>query len=93
MKSTRLITNIAVLYVFSSSAALATLITFDDLPARYQLHPPWSHQYDPDAEEVWVNRPLTDQYLHLGLSFGEGDLNQTALGRSDLPPVFNPTAP
>lgn len=82
MKSTRLL--VAILCFFSSTSASATLITFDGLPALYKLNPPWTHQYDPDADEVWVNRPLTDQYLHLGLSFGEGDLNEIALAqRSD----------
>ena len=82
MKSIRILTNVAILYLLSSTSALATLVTFDDLPALYKLSPPWSHQYDPSTDEVWVNRPLTDQYLHLGLSFGEGDLNEIAFEQS-----------
>lgn len=73
----------AVLILWGSAApALATLVDFDDLPAAYHLLPPWSNSYPDDALEpdgsYWAGRPLTDQYIDLGLSFGTGDLNEIA---------------
>lgn len=76
MKTIPLLTSATIACLFSSTSALATLVTFDDLPALYHVPPEWALEYEPDPDEVWVNRPLTDQYLHLGLSFGEGDPNE-----------------
>lgn len=86
MSFTRYLAGATVLLSFSASSAFATLITFDDLDADYRLLPPWSDTYPDDALDddgsVLVGRPLTDQYVGLGLSFGTGDRNDIASGQS-----------
>lgn len=82
MNVTRYLVGAGVLLSFCATPVFATLIDFDDLPADYQLMPPWSYEYPDDMWEddgsVWTSRPLTDQYVDLGVSFGTGDLNEIA---------------
>lgn len=52
--------------ILFTSSALATLITFDDLPHIYP-----NPDYDPDFD-ILKPMPLTNQYAHLGVSFGNG---------------------
>lgn len=65
------------LLFFLTTPVSATLITFDDLPSRYQPNPP----YTSDADSESVPMPLTNQYEHLGVLFGEGDLDAIARSR------------
>lgn len=86
MNITRYLVGAGVLLSFCTTPAFATLIDFDDLPADYQLMPPWSYDLPSDMWEtdhsVWTSRPLTDQYVDLGVSFGTGDLNEIAASQS-----------
>lgn len=65
----------AALVSLAASPAVATLITFDDLPANIDI-PGWT-----DPGET-IPRPLTTQYEHLGVSFGEGDPELVARGEA-----------
>lgn len=74
---------IAALAVFTLAPAHATLIDFEDLPVyRWQ---DLGYEYEQDWSYAWdyglVNyTPLTTQYEHLGVIFGEGDLDEIAFG-------------
>lgn len=80
MKAINLPGHLAVFGLFSLVSAApvsATLITFDDLSPEYWLVPEGS------VEEPWddgavVPTPLSTQYEHLGVSFGEGSVDGVA---------------
>lgn len=66
---------VAVLLSLTASSAFATLITFDDLPANIDI---------PELNNAGITTPmpLTTQYEHLGVSFGEGDPELVARGEA-----------
>src|SRR5690554_3752184 len=65
--------------ILFTSSALATLITFDDLPERYP--PNWQDHPDYGTDfEIVRPMPVTNQYDHLGVNFGSGDLDDIVVG-------------
>lgn len=82
MKATTLPSRfgIACLFFLGSVAPVsATLITFDDLSPEYWLDPE-SSDPDPWGSGDVVPTPLSDQYEHLGVSFGPGSVDGVARG-------------
>lgn len=72
-----------VLVAIGASPAFATLITFDDVPAIHRVPPPGYQDYPdyiPEYDDELYAMPLTDQYEHLGISFGSGDPDDIVRG-------------
>lgn len=71
------------LLLVGASPALATLITFDDIPAVHRV-PPDGHgdypDYIPEYDDELFAMPLTDQYEHLGVTFGDGNPDDIVQG-------------
>lgn len=82
MKRALLIVGAPLLLVAVAPPAIATLITFDDIPAIHRSPPPGYEDYPdytPDDDELFP-MPLTDQYAHLGVSFGTGNPDDIVRG-------------
>lgn len=70
---------LACLMPFLAAPASATLITFDDLEPYHWLVSESEMSFNEAVELGYVQpTPLTNQYEHLGVSFGEGDPAQIA---------------